>query len=82
MTIQEKLGEAALDLRKHLFGSRSGYPGQPGFVGVGVTGIIVYLHCRKRDWKGDTPEAWRGFKVEYRFNVGPTIAQFDRPVAP
>lgn len=80
MDHREKLGRAALDLRKHLFGPATNSLEQPGFVAIGPTGIIVFLHCRKRDWRGESPQTWQGYRVAYRYGVGPAMAQFDRRI--
>lgn len=65
------LEAAGLALRDHLFG-KSVYG--HGFVGVGVSEIIVYLHASKKRWQGQAPTEWNGFPVRYRFDVGRAIA--------
>ena len=68
--MNDELEEAALDLKRHLFEHSLG----AGFVGVG-TNNTIYVYIRGEKWRGETPDTWKSFPVEWRFGVGTIKAE-------
>lgn len=69
----QSLKEASKRLRAFLFGHGYSLP-SPGFVGFGSGEIHVYLHAKKGRWRGETPNVWEGYPVNWTFGVGKIVA--------
>jgi hypothetical protein len=41
-----------------------------GMVGVGTDKIIVFMYCRKKQWRSPLPQIYEGWPVEWQWNVG------------
>jgi hypothetical protein len=73
-----KIEEAAKNLHKWV--NQYAPPTRPhAMVGIGMSKIIVYMHCRKKQWRSPVPETYEGWPVEWQWNVGrPVAAQENR----
>jgi len=67
------LEEAALALKKWLNEYAPVYRSN-AMVGIGVDKIIVYMHCRKKDWRSPTPAVYEGWPVEWQWNIGRPVS--------
>lgn len=54
---------------------------QNGMVGVGVDKIIVYMHCRRRQWPLPALSIYQGWPVEWHWKVGRPVAASPTTVA-
>ena len=41
-----------------------------GSVGLKPASLVVYVNGAQASWKGQTPQTWQGFKVEWHFGMG------------
>lgn len=73
MSERAVLKDAARSLREHLFGPHFGLS-DGGFVGIGADHIQIYVHARKRQWRGPIMDTWQGWPVTWRYGVGPIVA--------
>lgn len=69
--IDPDMGASALRLRKKYLKDGD------GFVAINETEITVYVHAKKKYCAWETPSEWEGYKVMWKFGVGPIVAAME-----